>query len=163
MISPDAKCMIYIKVLSLLSAYSQEQYLYRVAGGKLNQAVGSGFASYPCFSLTVDSNETMYSSDSKFLAEISTVSATVLDEILSYLASAKSANVSFMFVIHITFSTLPSVHTTFIAILGLVISIFLSLRSENTESLSSALATAQDKACTGVAMLCFSVLTFIIT
>lgn len=39
----------------------------------------------------------MYSNDNKFLAEIAKVSATVLDEILAYLATTKHVNVSYYF------------------------------------------------------------------
>ena len=32
-ISPDTKCTVYIKVLSLLTAYSQDRYIYTVDKG----------------------------------------------------------------------------------------------------------------------------------
>nr|XP_002131713.1 UPF0505 protein C16orf62-like [Ciona intestinalis] len=66
-IRPDITCAIYIKVLSLLTAYSQDQYLYHV--------------------YKVDSNEDLYSNDPKFLAEISQISTTLLNEVLGYLGS----------------------------------------------------------------------------
>ncbi|CAK8684337.1 unnamed protein product [Clavelina lepadiformis] len=63
----DTKCLIFIKVLSVLTAYGQDQYIYHVD--------------------KVDSNENLYSSDPKFLAEINSIGTTVLDEILGYLVS----------------------------------------------------------------------------
>uniref|UniRef100_H2ZDV4 VPS35 endosomal protein-sorting factor-like n=1 Tax=Ciona savignyi TaxID=51511 RepID=H2ZDV4_CIOSA len=66
-IRSDIQCAIYIKVLAMLTAYSQEQYLYHVH--------------------KVDSNEDLYSNDPKFMAELSQISTTLLNEVLAYLVA----------------------------------------------------------------------------
>merc|ERR1739838_36794 len=62
------RCTLFIKVLSLLSAYSQDQYLHRIK--------------------KIESNETLYSNDPKFLAEISKISQIVLQEINSFVLNS---------------------------------------------------------------------------
>nr|XP_039249347.1 VPS35 endosomal protein-sorting factor-like [Styela clava] len=68
LLSMESRISVYIKVLSLLSAYSQDRYLYRVE--------------------YVDSNEHLYSSDEKFLAEISSIGTTLLDELFAFLTAS---------------------------------------------------------------------------
>uniref|UniRef100_A0A669QL08 VPS35 endosomal protein-sorting factor-like n=1 Tax=Phasianus colchicus TaxID=9054 RepID=A0A669QL08_PHACC len=61
----DDKIRIYTNVLHLLSAMTQETYIYHVD--------------------KVDSNDTLYGGDSKFLAEISKLCETVIAQILDHL------------------------------------------------------------------------------
>uniref|UniRef100_A0A7M4EK97 VPS35 endosomal protein-sorting factor-like n=1 Tax=Crocodylus porosus TaxID=8502 RepID=A0A7M4EK97_CROPO len=61
----DDKIRIYTNVLHLLSAMTQETYIYHVD--------------------KVDSNDTLYGGDSKFLAEINKVCETVITQILDHL------------------------------------------------------------------------------
>ncbi|KAK3529378.1 hypothetical protein QTP70_029483, partial [Hemibagrus guttatus] len=61
----DAKVRVYISALPLLAAMSQESYLYTIP--------------------KVDSNETLYGGDPKFVAEISRVCETVIGQVLDYL------------------------------------------------------------------------------
>ncbi|XP_015732972.1 VPS35 endosomal protein sorting factor-like isoform X3 [Coturnix japonica] len=61
----DDKVRIYTNVLHLLSAMTQETYIYHVD--------------------KVDSNDTLYGGDSKFLAEISKLCETVIAQILDHL------------------------------------------------------------------------------
>ncbi|XP_067859292.1 VPS35 endosomal protein-sorting factor-like isoform X1 [Heptranchias perlo] len=61
----DPKVRIYINVLHLLAAASQETYLYHVD--------------------KVDSNDNLYGSDPKFLAEINKLSETLIGQILDHL------------------------------------------------------------------------------
>ncbi|XP_041062285.1 VPS35 endosomal protein-sorting factor-like isoform X2 [Carcharodon carcharias] len=61
----DSKVRIYINVLHLLAAASQETYLYHVD--------------------KVDSNDNLYGSDPKFLAEINKLSETLIGQILDHL------------------------------------------------------------------------------
>uniref|UniRef100_A0A8C5U3N6 VPS35 endosomal protein-sorting factor-like n=1 Tax=Malurus cyaneus samueli TaxID=2593467 RepID=A0A8C5U3N6_9PASS len=61
----DDKVRIYTNVLHLLSAMTQEAYIYHVD--------------------KVDSNDTLYGGDSKFLAEINKLSETVVSQILDHL------------------------------------------------------------------------------
>lgn len=66
-VSTEVRMKIFVKVLSLLSAYSQDKYIYQVDH--------------------VDSNEHLYSSDPKFEAEILKVAKTLLTPIIDYVAS----------------------------------------------------------------------------
>lgn len=59
------QAIIYLKVLDMLSAAAQEYYLYHVE--------------------KVDSNDTLYGSDPKFIAEINKMCTILLEEILSHL------------------------------------------------------------------------------
>uniref|UniRef100_A0A8C3V0S2 VPS35 endosomal protein-sorting factor-like n=1 Tax=Catharus ustulatus TaxID=91951 RepID=A0A8C3V0S2_CATUS len=61
----DDKIRIYTNVLHLLSAMTQETFIYHVD--------------------KVDSNDTLYGGDSKFLAEINKLSETVVSQILDHL------------------------------------------------------------------------------
>ncbi|NWW38877.1 CP062 protein, partial [Panurus biarmicus] len=61
----DDKIRIYTNVLHLLSAMTQEAFIYHVD--------------------KVDSNDTLYGGDSKFLAEINKLSETVVSQILDHL------------------------------------------------------------------------------
>ncbi|XP_068062973.1 VPS35 endosomal protein-sorting factor-like isoform X4 [Anomalospiza imberbis] len=61
----DDKVRIYTNVLHLLSAMTQEAFIYHVD--------------------KVDSNDTLYGGDSKFLAEITKLSETVVSQILDHL------------------------------------------------------------------------------
>ncbi|XP_078097064.1 VPS35 endosomal protein-sorting factor-like isoform X2 [Mustelus asterias] len=61
----DTKVRIYINVLHLLAASSQETYLYHVD--------------------KVDSNDNLYGNDPKFLAEINKLSETLIGQILDHL------------------------------------------------------------------------------
>ncbi|XP_062359252.1 VPS35 endosomal protein-sorting factor-like isoform X4 [Cinclus cinclus] len=61
----DDKVRIYTNVLHLLSAMTQETFIYHVD--------------------KVDSNDTLYGGDSKFLAEINKLSETVVSQILDHL------------------------------------------------------------------------------
>ncbi|KAM4715602.1 VPS35 endosomal protein-sorting factor-like isoform 2-T2 [Anableps anableps] len=61
----DAKVRVYISALPLLAAMSQETYLYSIP--------------------KVDSNETLYGGDPKFLSEISKLSETLIGQILDHL------------------------------------------------------------------------------
>ncbi|XP_072416314.1 VPS35 endosomal protein-sorting factor-like [Chiloscyllium punctatum] len=61
----DSKVRIYINVLHLLAAASQETYLYHVE--------------------KVDSNDNLYGSDPKFLAEINKLAETLIGQILDHL------------------------------------------------------------------------------
>ncbi|XP_076459289.1 VPS35 endosomal protein-sorting factor-like [Babylonia areolata] len=61
----DARVMAYTRVLAILSAYSQEDYLYRVD--------------------KVDANDAMYGGDPKFLAEVKGVADTLITQILAHL------------------------------------------------------------------------------
>ncbi|XP_042908545.1 VPS35 endosomal protein-sorting factor-like isoform X2 [Parasteatoda tepidariorum] len=61
----DSKVTIYLNFLNLLSALSQESYIWSIDG--------------------VDSNDALYGSDPKFLAEINKISSTLIDEMLSHL------------------------------------------------------------------------------
>ncbi|XP_066185721.1 VPS35 endosomal protein-sorting factor-like isoform X3 [Sylvia atricapilla] len=61
----DDKVRIYTNVLHLLSAMTQEAFIYHVD--------------------KVDSNDTLYGGDSKFLAEINKLSETVVSQILDHL------------------------------------------------------------------------------
>ncbi|XP_034414392.1 VPS35 endosomal protein sorting factor-like isoform X1 [Cyclopterus lumpus] len=61
----DAKVRVYISALPLLAAMSQETYLYSIP--------------------KVDSNETLYGGDPKFLSEINKLSETLIGQILDHL------------------------------------------------------------------------------
>ncbi|XP_038125096.1 VPS35 endosomal protein-sorting factor-like isoform X2 [Cyprinodon tularosa] len=61
----DAKVRIYISALPLLAAMSQDTYLYSIA--------------------KVDSNETLYGGDPKFLSEINKLCETLIGQILDHL------------------------------------------------------------------------------
>ncbi|XP_061085537.1 VPS35 endosomal protein-sorting factor-like isoform X2 [Conger conger] len=63
--SSDAKVRVYVSALPLLSAMSQETYLYSIA--------------------KVDSNETLYGGDPKFLAEINKLCETLIGQVLDHL------------------------------------------------------------------------------
>lgn len=63
--SSDAKVRVYISALPLLAAMSQETYLYSIA--------------------KVESNETLYGGDPKFLSEINKVCETLIGQILDHL------------------------------------------------------------------------------
>jgi len=73
-IPKSVSCNIYISVLAILSAYSQEQYLYQID--------------------KIESNETLYSNEPKFLQEISVISQTVLNQILSFFESTNDKSSS---------------------------------------------------------------------
>ncbi|KAJ8038159.1 UPF0505 protein C16orf62-like [Holothuria leucospilota] len=60
----DAKARIYISVLAVFSAMSQEVYPYHI--------------------YKVDSNDSLYGSDQKFIAEITTTTETLIKQILDY-------------------------------------------------------------------------------
>nr|CAB3226529.1 UPF0505 protein C16orf62-like [Phallusia mammillata] len=68
-LSMYTQCTIYLKILSMLTAYSQNQYIYHIT--------------------KVDSNDNLYNSDPKFLEEINTLSCTILDQVLGYLSSPR--------------------------------------------------------------------------
>uniref|UniRef100_A0A8C8GRW2 VPS35 endosomal protein-sorting factor-like n=1 Tax=Oncorhynchus tshawytscha TaxID=74940 RepID=A0A8C8GRW2_ONCTS len=61
----DAKVHVYISALPLLAAMSQESYLYSIP--------------------KVDSNETLYGGDPKFLAEINKLCETLIGQVLDHL------------------------------------------------------------------------------
>ncbi|XP_054717134.1 VPS35 endosomal protein-sorting factor-like [Uloborus diversus] len=61
----DSKVLIYLNVLDLLSAMSQETYAWSIEG--------------------VDSNDALYGSDPKFISEINKICSTLIDEILAHL------------------------------------------------------------------------------
>uniref|UniRef100_A0A671TX19 VPS35 endosomal protein-sorting factor-like n=1 Tax=Sparus aurata TaxID=8175 RepID=A0A671TX19_SPAAU len=61
----DAKVRVYVSALPLLAAMSQETYLYSIP--------------------KVDSNETLYGGDPKFLSEINKLSETLIGQILDHL------------------------------------------------------------------------------
>uniref|UniRef100_A0A673YDG8 VPS35 endosomal protein-sorting factor-like n=1 Tax=Salmo trutta TaxID=8032 RepID=A0A673YDG8_SALTR len=61
----DAKVQVYISALPLLAAMSQESYLYSIP--------------------KVDSNETLYGGDPKFLAEINKLCETLIGQVLDHL------------------------------------------------------------------------------
>uniref|UniRef100_A0A3B3RIB6 VPS35 endosomal protein-sorting factor-like n=1 Tax=Paramormyrops kingsleyae TaxID=1676925 RepID=A0A3B3RIB6_9TELE len=63
----DAKVRVYISALPLLAAMSQETYLYSIP--------------------KVDSNETLYGSDPKFVAEINKLCETLIGQVLDHLKS----------------------------------------------------------------------------
>nr|KAG5704115.1 hypothetical protein BaRGS_009645 [Batillaria attramentaria] len=63
--SSDARIIAYVRVLAALSAFSQEEYLYHVD--------------------KVDSNDAMYGSDPKFLAEVKSTTDTLTNQVLSHL------------------------------------------------------------------------------
>ncbi|KAM6898761.1 VPS35 endosomal protein-sorting factor-like [Lycodopsis pacificus] len=63
--SSDAKVRVYISALPLLAAMSQETYLYSIP--------------------KVDSNETLYGGDPKFLSEINKLCETLIGQILDHL------------------------------------------------------------------------------
>ncbi|XP_030629505.1 VPS35 endosomal protein-sorting factor-like [Chanos chanos] len=63
----DAKIRVYISALPLLAALSQESYLYTVP--------------------KVDSNETLYGGDPKFVAEINKLCETLIGQVLDHLKS----------------------------------------------------------------------------
>ncbi|GIY19382.1 VPS35 endosomal protein-sorting factor-like [Caerostris darwini] len=61
----DTKVLVYLNVLNLLSALSQETYIWSLDG--------------------VDSNDALYGSDPKFITEINKICSTLIDEILAHL------------------------------------------------------------------------------
>ncbi|XP_016889498.1 VPS35 endosomal protein-sorting factor-like [Cynoglossus semilaevis] len=61
----DAKMRVYVSALPLLAAMSQETYIYSVP--------------------KVDSNETLYGGDPKFLSEINKLSETLIGQVLDHL------------------------------------------------------------------------------
>uniref|UniRef100_A0A8C1LUM2 VPS35 endosomal protein-sorting factor-like n=1 Tax=Cyprinus carpio TaxID=7962 RepID=A0A8C1LUM2_CYPCA len=61
----DAKIRVYISALPLLAAMSQESYLYTIP--------------------KVDSNETLYGGDPKFIAEINKLCETLISQVLDHL------------------------------------------------------------------------------
>lgn len=61
----NARCVVYLHVLDMLSAAAQETYLYHIE--------------------KVDSNDTLYGSDPKFISEINKMCSVLLEEILSHL------------------------------------------------------------------------------
>ncbi|XP_041671104.1 VPS35 endosomal protein-sorting factor-like isoform X2 [Cheilinus undulatus] len=63
--SSDAKVRVYVSALPLLAAMSQETYLYSIP--------------------KVDSNETLYGGDPKFLSEINKLCETLIGQILDHL------------------------------------------------------------------------------
>ncbi|KAL8591014.1 hypothetical protein ACOMHN_021779 [Nucella lapillus] len=63
--SSDARIVAYTRILAVLSAYSQEDYLYHVD--------------------KVDANDAMYGGDPKFLAEVKGVADTLITQILAHL------------------------------------------------------------------------------
>ncbi|CAB1338037.1 unnamed protein product [Coregonus sp. 'balchen'] len=63
----DAKVQVYISALPLLAAMSQETYLYSIP--------------------KVDSNETLYGGDPKFVAEINKLCETLIGQVLDHLKS----------------------------------------------------------------------------
>ncbi|XP_051958239.1 VPS35 endosomal protein-sorting factor-like isoform X2 [Xyrauchen texanus] len=63
----DAKVRVYISALPLLAAMSQETYLYTIP--------------------KVDSNETLYGGDPKFIAEINKLCETLIGQVLDHLKS----------------------------------------------------------------------------
>ncbi|XP_071796501.1 VPS35 endosomal protein-sorting factor-like [Asterias amurensis] len=63
-VDTDAKATVFLNVLCLLSACSQEQFIYHIKN--------------------VDSNDVLYGSDKKFLTEVSTVCGTLITSILEH-------------------------------------------------------------------------------
>ncbi|PNF32010.1 UPF0505 protein C16orf62-like protein [Cryptotermes secundus] len=61
----NARCVVYLHVLDMLSAAAQETYLYHIE--------------------KVDSNDILYGSDPKFISEINKMCSVLLEEILSHL------------------------------------------------------------------------------
>ncbi|XP_076309475.1 VPS35 endosomal protein-sorting factor-like isoform X2 [Tachypleus tridentatus] len=61
----DARVIVYLNVLNLLSSMTQESYIYHIE--------------------KVDSNDALYGSDPKFLAMVNKIGSTLVDEILSHL------------------------------------------------------------------------------
>ncbi|XP_022318792.1 VPS35 endosomal protein-sorting factor-like [Crassostrea virginica] len=61
----DYKVLVYTRVLALLSAISQDSYVYHAD--------------------KVDSNDSMYGSDPKFLNEVKSMCSTLVEEVLSHL------------------------------------------------------------------------------
>ncbi|XP_064636614.1 VPS35 endosomal protein-sorting factor-like [Lineus longissimus] len=66
----DTKIRLYMDVLNLLSAMSQESYAYHVDN--------------------MDSNDAMYGSDPKFLNEIKKICTTLMEEVLTHLKTLES-------------------------------------------------------------------------
>ncbi|BFZ02646.1 hypothetical protein BsWGS_05685 [Bradybaena similaris] len=66
----DARILVYTRVLAMLAAASQENYPYHID--------------------KVDSNDSMYGSDPKFLAEVKAVADTLIGEILAHLKAISS-------------------------------------------------------------------------
>lgn len=61
----NARCVVYLHVLDMLSAAAQERYPYHIE--------------------KVDSNDTLYGSDPKFITEINKMCSVLLEEILAHL------------------------------------------------------------------------------
>ncbi|XP_064600257.1 VPS35 endosomal protein-sorting factor-like [Liolophura sinensis] len=68
----DAKVIIYTRCVAMLSAMCQDQLPYHVD--------------------KVDSNDALYGGDPKFIAEVNSISSTLLDEILSHLKMLSAPN-----------------------------------------------------------------------
>ncbi|KAI4793261.1 hypothetical protein KUCAC02_032838 [Chaenocephalus aceratus] len=79
--SSDAKVRVYISALPLLAAMSQESYLYSIPKGELSPCLWYNLYSIP----RVDSNETLYGGDPKFLSEINKLCETLIGQILDQL------------------------------------------------------------------------------
>ncbi|KAL3877496.1 hypothetical protein ACJMK2_035196 [Sinanodonta woodiana] len=69
--SSDAKIMVYTRVIAILSATCQETYPYHIN--------------------KVDSNDSMYGSDSKFISEVTNTCTTLLEEILAHLKTLNTS------------------------------------------------------------------------
>ncbi|CAL1536882.1 unnamed protein product [Lymnaea stagnalis] len=70
----DARILVYSRVLAMLSAASQEEYLYHID--------------------KVDSNDSMYGNDPKFLAEVKSMADTLIAEILTHLKTISAPEFS---------------------------------------------------------------------
>lgn len=61
----DSKVLVYLNVINLLSAMTQESYIWSIE--------------------RVDSNDALYGGDPKFIAEVNKICSTLIDEILAHL------------------------------------------------------------------------------
>lgn len=82
--STSAKDKVYLKALTLLSSYGQEKYLYSISKGV---TIYINALYYTTLSLycTVDSNDSLYGGDKKFIAEISRIADTIVNLLLEHL------------------------------------------------------------------------------
>ena len=81
-----AKDRVYLNALTLLSAYGQELYLYTISKGSSYHLVV--YFNY-CLVL-VDSNDSLYGGDKKFIGEISRIADTIINLLLEHLKELSS-------------------------------------------------------------------------
>lgn len=110
----DAKMRVYVSALPLLAAMSQETYIYSVPKGNIPHTevvVCTVWHRHLCFLClilldSVDSNETLYGGDPKFLSEINKLSETLIGQVLDHLKTLGREEVGdaqkhwFMFTFH---------------------------------------------------------------